>query len=135
MLHGEPILLQNPATMDTNAAVELLAEGFAIAEGYPNAHSIPWRTKNPGDLCIGDLGSGVLNHKTIFATHAQGWEALRLQARKILTGDHSIYRPTMTLLEVAIRYTGQDHAADWAHIVSVHCGIPTNAAIGTLLKL
>lgn len=121
--------------MNQAQATALLSAAIAIAEGYPLTHAIAWRARNPGNLELPDQGFGLLAKKTIFESHLDGWTALERQTWRILTGEHSSYRPTMTLLEVAIRYTGHDHASEWAAIVAHITGLKPDDQIRNLLLL
>jgi hypothetical protein len=119
--------------MTPNAAAALLAEGIAIAEGYPNASNVPWRARNPGDLEHGDQGLGRINSITIYPDHATGWHKAILQALDMLTGNSRYYRPTMSLATIAAVYTGAQNAPQWAASVSAHCGISPTDPISKLL--
>jgi len=113
--------------MDLAQAITALASAIALAEGYTQRGSLPWRACNPGDLEEGDLGNGTLNSKTIYPDHSSGWAALEFQCGRILTGSSTHYKPTMTVPQIAAIYTGNDNPAGWAATVCDALGLlPTD---------
>jgi hypothetical protein len=119
--------------MTPAAAAALLAEGIALAEGYPNPNSVPWHARNPGDLEHGDQGQGRINAITIYPDHATGWLKTTQQALDMLTGTSRFYKPSMSLLTIATPYTGAQNAPAWATTVATHCGIQPTDPISKLL--
>jgi hypothetical protein len=107
--------------------VDRLAYAIARAEGYFVDGSLPQRLNNPGDLV--DPTTGKLRQ---FATPAEGWDALRRQVRAMLSGMSVWYRPDMTLLEVAQRYTGGDNPQGWAQVIAEEFGVTPNTKLGEL---
>jgi hypothetical protein len=98
--------------------VKRIAHAIARAEGFFVLNSLPNRTNNPGDLKLGDMGNGTDKDKTIFATPEEGFKHLYYQVTLMLTGTSKYYRPSMSILEVAKKYTGEDAADTWAaHVV------------------
>jgi hypothetical protein len=99
------------------------AEGFGGKEpdGSPN---LPSRCHNPCDLENGDVGYGEENGKTKYPDDAAGWMAGEHQCDLILTGlSRAGYRITDTIWEFAVRYTGNDGAAQWAQTVAQGLGL------------
>jgi hypothetical protein len=119
--------------MTIDDAALLLSEATAIAEGYPNPKNVPWFTKNPGDLELGDLGYGVHGKITRLPSHHEGWLRLYLFWRRVLYNSDTLYNPSMTLLQVAQRYTGMDNAEAWATAAAQHLGIATTDPLSKLL--
>src|SRR5271169_4369349 len=110
--------------MDLVEKANELAEAIAYkGEGFGPPENLPTRCNNPGDLELGDVGYGVDAGKTIYANLVDGWDAIDNECLLMLSGQQSlhhshIYNPTMTFLEVAEKYTGDDNAAQWASAVS-----------------
>jgi len=121
--------------MTPQAAAALLAEGIAIAEGYPNPAAVPWRARNPADLEHGDQGQGRIAAITIYPDHTTGWTHATQQALDMLTGQSRFYKPTMSLQTIAPVYTGADNAPQWAATVATHCRILPTDPISKLLTL
>ncbi|HVI10519.1 MAG TPA: hypothetical protein VND65_19680 [Candidatus Binatia bacterium] len=121
-----------PAEMNPTPKAKLLAQSFALAEGFHVPNSLPARTHNPGDLEIGDVGYGEDAGKTIFPDDQTGWDWLYGETTLMLAGQqarhHSrIYSLGDTFLKVAENYTGHDNAESWAETVSHFHGLqPTN---------
>lgn len=93
-----------------------LAIAISIAEGYGVSGAIPTRANNPGDLALGDQGSGTLGSAkiTVFQTAADGWAALYRQLSLIVTGRSRVYTPGDTVRSMAEKWTGGDAADAWA---------------------
>jgi hypothetical protein len=119
--------------MTPTQAAALLAEGIAIAEGYPNPAHLPWKARNPGDLHNGDQGNGTINSTTVYPDHATGWKQLETEALRILTGQSENYKPGMSLAQIAATYTDEENAPGWAKTVAAHLGISVNDPISALL--
>ena len=101
-----------------------IATASARAEGFFVSGSLPARCHNPGDLEIGDVGFGEDNGKTKFKDDNDGWMRLRHQWDLILGGlSHAGYRLSDTIWQVAVRWTGNDGASDWARSVAHDLGL------------
>ena len=87
------------------------------------------RNNNPGDLerDLTRKGIGFDGPYVIYATAQDGREALEQQVRLMFAGSH-IYKPSMTIAEVARRYTSTD-AGIWAKNVAAHLGVPVNTRL------
>lgn len=117
--------------------VQKFAEAVARAEGFYVADSVPARAHNPGDLTDdGDIGLGVIQTSgpagaaiTIYASDADGWNALRRKLWRMLNGASRIYTLDLTLMEMAIRYSG---SADWAFNVAKALGVDTRMTLAEL---
>jgi hypothetical protein len=109
--------------MSSEPVVNRLADAIATAEGYWSPSSLPNRLNNPGDL---KDSSGNLIH---FDTPEDGWAALRKQVRMMLTGTSKIYRPDMTIRQVAQLYTGGDNAEGWAQTVASQFGVDPDRSL------
>lgn len=117
--------------------VNRFAEAVAKAEGFYVADSVPARAHNPGDLTDdGDIGLGVIQTSgpfgakiTVYATDEDGWAALRRKVRRMLDGNSHTYPTNLTLMEVALKYSG---SADWAFNVAKHLGIDTRMTLAEL---
>lgn len=124
-----------PIPTPPTSKVILMAQAFAQAEGFGGTEpdgitpNIPTQANNPGDLELGDIGYGQLQGKTIFPDVATGWSYLYHQCQLILDGTSSVYNQTMSFLEVAVKYTGNDNAASWAATVAQKLGITASTTV------
>ena len=103
--------------------ISKIADAIAFAEGYFVPGSRPRRNNNPGDLERDLTGKGVARDGpyVIYATSQDGREALERQVRLMFAGSH-IYKPSMTIAEVAHRYTAADPEI-WAWNVAARLGV------------
>jgi len=106
-----------------------IADAIAFAEGFQVPGSRPRRNNNPGDLerdltgkAIGRDGSYV-----VYATVQDGWAALERQVR-LMFGGSRIYKPSMTIREVAKHYTATDPNT-WALNVAGHLGVTVSTKL------
>jgi hypothetical protein len=109
--------------------VKKIAEAFAKAEGFGTPGALPTRAHNPGDLELGDIGNGVINSKTVFASDQDGWNALYKQVQLMLSGGSAYYSPSDSWRSVANTWTGADNANAWANIVAQHLGVNPDSAM------
>jgi hypothetical protein len=118
-----------------------LATAIATAEGFysSNPNVIPRRGNNPGDLTasFGLPTSGKLNSAGVlqFDSADAGWTALKMQATLMLNGQSHNYRPTMTLYQVAAKYTGGDNASSWAQNAASVLGISPDNTLADFLGM
>lgn len=101
-----------------------IARAIARAEGGDKQGTLPWRLNNPGALK--NPATGELRN---FPTIEDGYRALYRQIRLILDGRSSFYRPTMTIQEIAMIYTGNDRPDAWANIVSDELGVSPDSRL------
>jgi hypothetical protein len=113
--------------------IKRIAHAFAVAEGYYTPGTVPNRYNNPGDLKLGDKGSGVYQGKTIFASAEAGWNALYKQVALMVTGLSHYYKPSMTLREVAKIYTGEDAAQTWAEHAAKDLGVSADTKLSEIV--
>ena len=118
-------LMTQPTTDFTSA----LANAIAKAEGTsPSAN-------NPGSLTAGDVPSesiiGEFNSAgvVLIDTIENGWNYLNAKLRNILSGNSSVYSPSMTISEFAQKYTGGDNAEGWANTVSSQLGVTPDTTL------
>jgi len=115
------------------------ARAIAKEEGYFVPNSVPHRAHNPGDLTDeGDVGFGFIQTQgphgakiTIYANDDDGWRALYRKVRRMLSGASHTYTLDMTVMEVALKYSG-DPA--WARNVSAALGIQTTTTLGEIAQ-
>lgn len=124
---GAVLLVSRSVRSIEESAITRLAEAIARAEGYYVAGSLPRRMNNPGSLT--DI-TGKLRQ---YETPEQGWEALRDQVRRMLSGTSLIYRPSMDIRRIADIYTGGDNPESWARTVAQHLGISTSTRLSELV--
>ncbi len=120
------------------AARSASALARSLKKGYFVAGSRPQRNNNPGDLerDLISKGSGWDGPYVIYATPQDGLEALLHQVRLMFEGSH-IYKPSMTIAEVARHYTATDPEI-WARNVSARLGVTVETRldeIETLISL
>lgn len=113
--------------------VQAVARAIATAEGFFVAGALPQRANNPGNLMLGDIGFGMINGKTIYASAADGWNALYHQVRLMFTGASRYYHPELTLREIAEIYTGGDNPISWATNVARSLGVSIETKLKDLL--
>jgi hypothetical protein len=120
--------------------VHEIADAIAFSEGYyapgeHDGHSLPYLLNNPGALKKPALEAAALptwkdTGLIVFPSTTMGWAALRHQVRLMLTGASSVYRPTDTLLGVAIKYADGD--VNWGGNVAVQLGIDPGVTLAEL---
>lgn len=117
-------------------AISALSVGIAYAEGFYIANSRPARNHNPGDLTVDTINKGIGKDGPfiVYANDTDGWDALKMQVRKIFTNTSSIYNSNMTINDIATRYTTTDQTA-WAMNVAKSLGISPNTKISELLNM
>ena len=116
----------NPKAID-------LAEAIAHAEGFYAPNSLPARCHNPGDLEKGDVGCGVDHEKTIFPNDDAGWMALQHQCDLMLSGQSGVYKLSDRIIDVAVKYTGNDSPTTWAATVAQKLGVSAATKLSELL--
>lgn len=137
-LRVDPPLVETPPPFEQR--VTALADAIAVSEGYyapgrHDGHSLPYRLHNPGALKKPALGAAALptwqdTGLIDFPSITLGWAALRHQVRLMLTGASGVYRPTDTLLGVALKYADGDAA--WAGHVAAQLRLPPGATLAEL---
>ena len=130
--------VESPAIFEDR--VSAIAEAIAVSEGYyaqgeHDGHSLPYRLNNPGSLKKPALEAAALptwedTGLIVFPSDAMGWAALRHQVRLMLTGASTVYRPTDTLLGVAVKYADGD--LRWGGNVAAQLGIAPDATLAEL---
>jgi hypothetical protein len=134
----DPPLPDVPAAFEER--VNEIAEAIAVSEGYyapgdHDGHSLPFLLNNPGALKKPALEAAALSTwkdtgLIVFPSITMGWAALQHQVRLMLTGASRVYRPTDTLLGVAVKYAdGDEH---WGGNVAAQLGIHPGATLAEL---
>lgn len=121
--------------MTTNSnVIDKFAKGIATAEGFYVAGSRPNRNHNPGDLTIDVTGKsvGMDGMYVKYANDADGWEALRKQVRMMFDNTSRVYNSTLTIKQVAAKYTTTAVAA-WANIVAGYMGVSVDTRLDQLV--
>jgi hypothetical protein len=116
------------------AVISKIADAIAFAEGYFVPGSRPRRNNNPGDLEQDLTGKGVGwdGPYVIYASPQDGREALEHQVRLMFVGSH-FYRPSMTIREVARRYTATQ-ADTWAGHVARRLGVTVDTRLADIAE-
>jgi hypothetical protein len=144
VIHGGTALRVDTPLPDVPALLEErvneIAGAIAVSEGYfaPGDHdgrSLPHLLNNPGALKKPALEAAALptwkdTGLIVFPSTTMGWAALRHQVRLMLTGTSRMYRPTDTLLGVAIKYADGDE--NWGGNVATQLGIDPGATLAEL---
>jgi hypothetical protein len=113
-----------------DVVVKKIATAIARAEGFYVPGSVPARLHNPGDLTLDITGKGVGKNGmyVVYASDADGWEALEKQVRMMLDGSSRIYNPSMTIAQMAARYTSTE-VDSWAMNVARSLGATTQTQL------
>ena len=114
-----------------SAAVIAFARAFNVAEEGGNVDP---RTHNPGNLENGDIGLGLWNNITIYPNDAAGWDAFYHKIDNILAGRSLVYSPSMTISQLAHKYTATEQDA-WAHNVSTVLGVTPDTTLADAAAL
>jgi hypothetical protein len=112
---------------DLDKRVQKLADAIQHAEGYDVPGSRPQRNHNPGDLetDISGKGIGKDGPYVVYTNYTDGREALEMQCRLMLNGHSHVYLPTMTILQMAARYTATQQS-EWASNVADFLKVPVD---------
>jgi hypothetical protein len=111
-----------------------LAVAIATAEGFfASGNPLPARLNNPGDLKSRDADGNLV--LTNYATVEEGWEALYRQCWLMISGRSRYYNPSMTFLQIAAPYTGNDNAAAWARNVASVLGMQADNTLDDFLRM
>lgn len=133
--------------MDANANFtpqqRVLAVAISHAEGYGLANAIPTEANNPGDLVLpGWQGQSLGSEKISVLTSDTpdnpvppngGWFRLYRQIRLIDQGNSTVYNISMTISEMAKKWTATDPEA-WARNVSSFLGVTPDTLLETVLR-
>ena len=107
--------------LGTPADVIAIANAIARAEGYYVKNSIPMILNNPGDI------ENSLGAKIVFATEADGWDALYKQIELMISGRSHVYKPTMSWIDIGKLYDGEKLFMNWVENVTKLLGVePTS---------
>src|SRR5215469_4294374 len=118
--------------MTTLARIAEVKEAIAKAEGFGIPDAIPTLAHNPGDLCLGDRGLGVIGEGiTVFPDDQTGWDELNGEVVLMLSGTSHIYSPQLTLAQVGMRYSG---SPNWAKNVAAALGMDEATTLAELAK-
>jgi hypothetical protein len=117
-----------------DTVISRIADAIAFAEGYFVSGSRPHRNNNPGDLerDLISKGSGWDGPYVIYATPQDGQQALIRQVRLMFEGSH-IYKPSMTIAEVARHYTATEPEI-WARNVASRLGVTVNTRLEDIAR-
>lgn len=112
--------------------VKKIADAIAAAEGYGVVGARPTRNNNPGDLtyAFGYPTTGKDGMFPIFATPADGYNALYQQVSEMVNDTSSIYSSDMTIADIGSHYApGQP---DWVTNVSNALGVSPDTPISEI---
>lgn len=115
------------------AGVVVFAQSIARQEGFGVPGARPTRNHNPGNL-TGRMWTGQVDAQgfAIFATDAQGWDALYRQLQLIANGRSRVYSPQMTIAQMAAKYSPKPDPTTWADNVSAFAGFTPDTTLDTV---
>lgn len=115
-------------------AINEMAQGIALAEGFYVSGSRAQRNNNPGNLTVDTVNKGIGKDGNfiVYSNPADGWSALKRQVELILTSASQYYNANMSLRQIAGLYTTTDQLA-WATNVASKLGISIDTPVITLL--
>ena len=116
------------------AVISKLADAIQFAEGFYSPGSRPKRNNNPGDLetDITGTGAGFDGPYVVYASYADGRAALEQMISGWFNGSSKIYDPSMTIAEVAARYS-PDGSGNWANNVASYLNVPVSATLAEIV--
>ena len=115
-----------------------VASAIAQAEGFGQPGAIPTIANNPGDLELGNIGSGVTiaaggQQITNFPTLEAGEAALENQVNLIATGTSKAgYSPSMSIAQVGQLYSGG--SSNWANNVAAALGVDPSTNFASVVS-
>jgi hypothetical protein len=116
--------------MQVSSQIERFAKAIARAEGFGIPDAIPTRAHNPGDLVIPGSTNRIGEGITVFASDEEGWNALYHQLGLIAIGHSHVYSPSMTILEMAEKWTATvSQQQGWATNVAAYLGVPITTTL------
>lgn len=125
----DPTTAPEPHCSDPVLAGRIKRLALAIAQ----AENSPPDWNNPCDISdtFGFPNRGPMNPEDVtgFNSLTNGWLAAYHKFWLALTGKSAIYKPTMTIAEMAVPYAGKDQAAVWAKNVAEFLGVPVDTPI------
>ena len=112
------------------AGIARVAEGIAVAEGYPVPGSIAQRQHNPGNLKLPADGGRI----STFATAADGWAALYRQLDLVRLGRSAYYSVQTTIEQMGRVWTATvSEQGAWSRTVAAYVGVPVTTPLGAVL--
>jgi hypothetical protein len=125
------------ATPDNpNAKLWEIAHAVAVAEGYDQPDSNPFRLNNPGDISDGYITFGGEQHSGSNVTHFPsaevGWQWLYDKLNRIALGKSSVYSPEMTWQELGQKWAGD--SVNWVNNVTRELGVDPQFSFGSFLN-
>lgn len=107
-----------------NFADAIAQEEQGLVNGQLNPNTVGMSANNPLNLEMGDVGYGTVNAAqgqklTVFATLQDGWNAALNMLNKDLSGNSTVYQPTMTLQQYMQKFTGSNSANAGNTVASV----------------
>lgn len=111
-----------------------LARAIAYAEGFFTPGTAPNRANNPGAIKVPGWTGPVTGTQgiSVFNSPDDGWNALYRQLDLIDDGRSSVYSESMTISEMAQRWTNTNQSA-WAANVASSLGVSTSTRLWQVL--
>lgn len=125
-IDSQPMITYGPG-------VVLFAQAIARQEGFGVPGARPTRNNNPGNL-TGTMWSGRVDDGgfAVFATAADGWDALFRQLQTIANGRSRVYSPDMTIATMATLYSPKPDPTTWAANVAAFAGFTPDTTLTTV---
>lgn len=123
-----------PSAPSYSWEIQQVAKAIAYAEGFYVQGSAPQRAHNPGALKVPGWKGATTGTEgiSVFASDAEGWQALYRQLALIVSGASGIYSLNMSIGDMAKRWTATDQSA-WANNVSSELGVSTSTRLTEVL--
>lgn len=114
-----------------SSQVTALGQAIAQAEGFGTPGAVPTLANNPGDITDtgwpGDTGRTMGAGIRVFATAADGWNALYGKLNNILAGGSSEYPLSLTFAEFGTIWAGGD--PNWVNNVAGELGVDPSSTL------
>jgi hypothetical protein len=109
-----------------------VAQAVAVAEGYGQPDSNPWRLNNPGDISDGAKEFNQEAHSGSMVTHfpdaETGWQWLYDKLQRAAQGKSAIFLPSMTWTQFAQKWAGDWQ--NWVKNVTNDLGVDPASMVG-----
>lgn len=125
--------IDGDAMVTFGAGVVLFAKSIGRQEGFGVPGARPTRNHNPGNL-TGRMWTGRVDAQgfAVFASDADGWDALYRQLQLIANGRSHVYTPQMTIAQMAAKYSPKPDPMTWADNVSAFSGFTPETTLDTV---
>jgi hypothetical protein len=113
-----------------------ICHAIAIAEGYNQQNSNPFRLNNPGDISDGYMIYGGEAHSGSSVTHfpnaETGWQWLYDKLNRIAQGKSAVYSSQMTWVKFSQKWSGDWQ--NWVTNVTKELGVDSSSTFQQFLE-